>query len=66
MLRSVMLFFTILCLQLLAGCSTNNVTRGLYEGIRVRNDLQSSPPERFGKPEAPDYAEYERMKKEQR
>ena len=58
--------FLLLCMQLLAGCSSDKVTRGLYEGIRVRNGLQSSPSERFGKQEVPVYPEYERMRKEQR
>ena len=54
----------VLCLQPLAGCSTDRVTRGLYEGIRTRNDLQSSPAERLGKPDAQQYSEYERARKE--
>jgi hypothetical protein len=66
MLRYSTVLFIILCLQLLAGCTTSNLSRGLYEGVRVRNDLQSSPAERFGKPESPDYQEYERMRQEQR
>lgn len=35
----------------------------MYEGIRVRNDLQSSPSERLGKTETPDYDTYQRMRK---
>ena len=44
----------------------NEVKDGLYDGIRTRNDLQNSPPERLGKPESPNYPEYERLRKEQR
>ncbi len=66
MLRYATILFLVLCLQLLAGCTTGKVTRGIYDGIRVRNDLQGSPAERFGKPQEPDYQEYERMRKEQR
>lgn len=66
MLRSAAILFIVLCLQLLAGCTADKVTRGLYDGIWVRSDLQSPPSERFGKPDQPDYQEYERLKKEQR
>lgn len=64
MIRSVILL-AVLGLLLLAGCSTDNLKHGLYEGFRVRNDLQSSPPERGDKPVSPDYQEYERLRKEQ-
>ena len=66
MFRFVMLVFTMLLLPLFTGCTGENVRHGLYEGLRTRNDLQSPPPERFGKPESPDYSEYERLRKEQR
>lgn len=52
-------------LLLFEGCSVDNVRQGLYEGVRTRNNLQSSPSERAGKPETPDYREYERLRKEQ-
>lgn len=65
MIRSAMLLLTVLGLLLLAGCAADNVRHGLYEGFRVRNDLQSLPPERVGKPDSPDYREYERLRKEQ-
>ena len=60
----MILLFNILCLLLMTGCSKDNVIHGVYDGFRVRNDLQSSPPERDGRPESPDYTEYERMRKE--
>jgi hypothetical protein len=66
MFRFVMLLLTMLLMLLFSGCTGENVWHGLYEGIRTRNDLQSPPPERFGKPESLDYSEYERMRKEQR
>ena len=66
MFRFVMLLLTMLLLPLFAGCTGENVRHGLYEGIRTRNDLQSSPSERLGQPESPVYSEYERMRKEQR
>jgi len=65
MIRFAVLLFFILWLQLLVGCSVKQVTTGVYEGFRVQNDLQSSPAERVGKPESPDYGQYEQMKKEQ-
>ncbi len=65
MTRSVILLAT-LSLLLLTSCSADNLRHGLYEGIKTRNDLQSSPSERFGKPEAPSYPEYERLRTEQR
>ena len=51
-------------LTLLAGCTVDNVRRGIYDGVRVRNDLQSTPAERVGTPQAPDFSEYERLRKE--
>ena len=65
MIRTVTLLLIGLGLSLMAGCTADNVRHGLYEGFRVRNDLQRSPPERAGKPESPDYLEYERLRKEQ-
>jgi hypothetical protein len=55
----------LIALALCAGCTADNVRQGLYEGIRTRNDLQSSPAERVGKQESIDYREYERQRKEQ-
>lgn len=49
-------------LWLVAGCTADNVQHGLYEGFRVRSDLQNSPAERIGKPDAPSYSEYQRLK----
>ena len=66
MYRFAMLVLPMLLMLLFSGCTGENVRHGLYEGIRTRNDLQSSPAERLGKPESPDYQEYERMRKEQR
>jgi hypothetical protein len=65
MFRFAMLLLTMLWLLLLTCCTADNVRHGLYEGIRTRNDLQTSPNERYGKPDSPDYPEYERMRKEQ-
>ena len=60
---------SLLCILLvpasLAGFTVDHVQQGFYEGLRVRNDLQSSPHDRFGKPESPNYQQYEQLKKEQ-
>lgn len=65
MIRFVGLLLFVLGLPLFVGCSVKHVSTGIYEGFRVQNDLQSSPAERLGKPESPDYGQYEQMKKEQ-
>lgn len=66
MFRFVTLLLTALGLLFLAGCTTDHLKQGFYEGLRVRNDLQTSPAERIGKPESPNYSEYERLKNEPR
>jgi hypothetical protein len=63
--RFMMMLFNILFLLLLTGCSKENLIQGMYDGVRTHNDLQSTPLERAGKPDSPDYLEYERMRKEQ-
>lgn len=45
-------------LSALAGCSTQQVYQNLYQGIRVRNDLQTPPPERGARQESQDYWQY--------
>jgi hypothetical protein len=53
-----------LCL-LSTACSAQSVYTGLYEGVRVKNQLDATPSERFGKPEPPaDYQQYEMMRRE--
>ena len=54
----------LLALALLAGCAADHLRGGLYDAFRVRNDLQSSPAERLGQPDSPNYAEYERQRQE--
>jgi len=49
----------------MTACSTRSVYTGLYEGVRVKNQLDATPSERFGKPEPPaDYQQYEMMRRE--
>ena len=46
-------------------CSAQSVYTGLYEGARVRKQLDTPPAERLGKPELPaDYQQYEMMRAE--
>ncbi|BCG48081.1 hypothetical protein GEOBRER4_n2950 [Citrifermentans bremense] len=52
------------CSQVFYGCSNNAVTRGMFEGIRTRNQLQTTPSEQVGKPAPPDYNEFERFRQE--
>jgi len=53
-----------LCL-LTAACSARGVCTGLYEGARVKHQLDTPPSERLGKPELPaDYEQYEMMRRE--
>lgn len=49
---------------LLSGCSTSNLYGGIYEGVRVRNQLQSTPSERLNQAEPMNYQQYERERKE--
>ncbi|KAF0218957.1 MAG: hypothetical protein FD174_2473 [Geobacteraceae bacterium] len=64
MIRPVTKMLTMIGLIMIGGCATDNMRQGLYEGFRVQSNLQSSPPERVGKPESPNYQDYERLKKE--
>lgn len=49
---------------LIVGCTADSVKRGLYEGIKVQRDLQTTPQERIGTSDTPDYQSYERMRNE--
>ncbi len=62
-----MIRFAIILLALfpLAGCTADHLRQGMYEALKTRNDLQSAPSERIGKPDAPDYQTYDRMRREQ-
>ena len=55
---AILLTITV-CLLGISGCTTKQVYQGLYEGVRVRNQLQTTPAERAGKPEPFNYQEYE-------
>lgn len=60
------LLLTVL-LPALAGCSSNHVYQGLYEGIRAKEQMQTAPSERLVRPEPPfDYQEYEKLRNERK
>lgn len=58
------LILTVVCLVIVSGCTSKQVYNNLYEGVRVRNELQTPPPERVGKTDAPSYQQYENERKE--
>jgi uncharacterized lipoprotein len=46
-----------ICL-LLASCSSDRMTRGVYEGIQNRNEALKTPAEKMSTPSPPAYPEY--------
>lgn len=52
------------CMLASTGCTSRQVYQGLYEGLKTRNELQSSPAERVGQPAAPGYGQYEQLRTE--
>ncbi|MBJ6726556.1 hypothetical protein [Geomesophilobacter sediminis] len=63
--RMITLPAALVIISSLCGCSAEHVKQGIYEGIKTRNELQSSPQERIGKPEQPSYSDYKRQREEQ-
>jgi hypothetical protein len=59
MARMVLIFSLLL---LIGGCTGENFKQGLYDGLKVHNDLQSTPSERLGRPD-PTYGQYQQMQK---
>jgi hypothetical protein len=63
-MRNVILFLMFIPLT---GCTWQKMSQGVYEGVRVRDQLGSTPAERVGKPEMPaDYQQYDTMRNEKR
>jgi hypothetical protein len=51
----------------LCGCSAKGIYQGVYEGARVRSELQATPAERVGRQELPtDYQRYDSMRSEKK
>jgi hypothetical protein len=43
---------------LLASCTSDRMTRGVYEGIQNRNEALKTPAEKMSTPSSPAYPEY--------
>jgi hypothetical protein len=52
----------VLILFLMAGCSNYSFSKAVYDGVQTRDQLQSTPAERAGKPEI-NYQQYESERK---
>jgi len=63
MLARLFLPVTLLSMTLCSGCSNYNFSKAIYEGIQTRDQLQSTPGERVGKPEPMNYQQYESERK---
>ena len=48
---------------LCAGCSNYNFSKAVYEGVQTRDQLQTTPAERAGKPEPLNYQQYDSERK---
>lgn len=59
-LRVGVMLLAALVLVILSGCTRQQVYANLYEGIRVRNELQIPPPERGAQQNQQDYRQYQR------
>jgi len=46
----------------LAGCSTKGAYQGIYEGLNAGKQMETAPSERIGKPEPPNYQQYDDMR----
>jgi hypothetical protein len=52
----------VVALLLFCGCNSKAIYQGIYEGSRVRQQLQTTPGERVGRQELPDYQSYDSMR----
>jgi hypothetical protein len=57
------LLFALLIAALCGGCKNYSFSRAVYEGVQTRDQLQSTPTERAGKPEPLNYQQYESERK---
>ena len=62
-MKRFVLVLPFLVLFLCCGCTNYNFSRALYDGIQTRDQLQSTPAERAGKPEPLNYQQYENERK---
>lgn len=63
MLARLLLTAMLLTIFLCSGCSNYNFSRAVYEGVQTRDQLQTTPAERAGKPEPMNYQQYESERK---
>lgn len=57
-------FGMVMVVTLLAGCSKNySFSRAVYDGVQTRDQLQTTPAERAGKPEPLNYQQYDAERK---
>lgn len=63
MFARLLLLVTLLTMFLWSGCSNYNFSKAFYEGVQTRDQLQSTPSERAGKPEPMNYQQYESERK---
>ena len=59
---SAKLSVCLLTVLAVGGCSNYNFSRAMYEGVQTRDQLQSTPSERAGKPEM-NYHQYDAERK---
>ena len=58
----LLLSTTFLTLFLCVSCSNYNFSKAVYEGVQTRDQLQSTPAERAGKPDM-NYQQYDSERK---
>lgn len=56
---AVELFIVVLLMLTQAGCAQQRIYENLYDGIRIRNELQILPSERGVQQTSPDYWQYQ-------
>lgn len=49
----------LLAAAMMSGCSNYNFSRAVYDAVQTREQLQSTPAERAGKPEPLNYQQYD-------
>ena len=63
MLARLLLLVTLPSIFFCSGCSNYSFSKAVYEGVQTRDQLQSTPGERAGKPEPMNYQQYESERK---
>ncbi len=63
MKRLIVSFAVILMSFLFTGCSNYNFFKAVYQGVQTRDQMQTTPAERAGKPEPMNYEQYDSERK---